>query len=221
MLDALRTSRAQQRRLVEDASHELRTPLTSLRTNIEVLRRADAHPEAEIDEILSDVDSELRELSDLVTELVELATDADRSDEPLQEVGLGSLVEGVAERARRRTGRAIDVTTDSNRISAWPSMIERAVSNLIDNAHKWSPDGEAVTVSVVGTRVTVLDNGPGIPDSDLPRIFDRFYRSDEARSKPGSGLGLAIVAQLVQAHDGEVFAANRPGGGAEVGFQLP
>ena len=117
---------------VSNVSHELRTPLTSLRTNIELVRRADALAEAEIDEILSDVDSELRELSDLVTELVDLATDADRSEEPLQEVGIGALVEGVAERVRRRTGRTIDVTTDSNRISAWPSM-------ATGTAWAWSP----------------------------------------------------------------------------------
>ena len=154
MLDALRTSRAQQRRLVQDASHELRTPLTSLRTNVEVLRRARSLPQSEQEEILSDLDSELRELSDLVTELVELATDAERGDEPLQDVGLGDLAESVSERARRRTGRVIDVNTDADRVSVRPSMIERSVSNLIDNAHKWSPEGEAISVSVARKRAS-------------------------------------------------------------------
>ena len=220
MLDALRTSRAQQRRLVQDASHELRTPLTSLRTNIEVLRRSAELDNVETEAILTDVDGELRELSDLVTELVELATDAERSDEPVQEVDLGALLEGVAERARRRTGRVIDVSADAGRVSVWSSMIERAVSNLLDNAHKWSPDGAPITVSVMSRKVAVLDDGPGIHEADLPKIFDRFYRSDEARSRPGSGLGLAIVKQLIEAHEERVYAANRPGGGAEVGFEL-
>lgn len=220
MLDALRTSRAQQRRLVEDASHELRTPLTSLRTNIEVLQRNADLDDSETEEILRDVDGELRELSNLVTELVDLATEVDRSDEPVQEVDLGTLVEGVAERARRRTGRTIEVDSRAARVRVKPSMVERAVSNLLDNAHKWSPREAPILVSVLGRKVSVLDSGPGFAEADLPRVFDRFYRSAEARSKPGSGLGLAIVKQLVEAHDGAVYAANRPEGGAEVGFVL-
>ena len=99
-------------------------------------------------------------------------------------------------------------------------MIERAVSNLIDNAVKYSPDGAPVDVIVDGTRVEVRDHGNGIADADLARIFDRFYRATEARTAPGSGLGLAIVSQIVEGHGGRVFAGNH-GGGAAVGFELP
>lgn len=221
MLDALATSRAQQRRLVQDASHELRTPLTSLRTNIEVLQSGRPIDDADRADILRDIDSELQELSDLVTELVELATDVDRTDEPMREVDLTALAEGVAERARRRTGRWVSVHGEPSPIHVWPSMVERAVSNLLDNAGKWSPDGAPIAVSIEEGRVTVHDEGPGIDAEDLPRVFDRFYRSEEARATPGSGLGLAIVKQVVEAHGGQVFARNRPGGGAEVGFELP
>ena len=98
-------------------------------------------------------------------------------------------MEGVAERGRRRTGRRIEVSPDTGRFSVWPSMIERAVSHLIDNAHKWSPEKAAIEITIDGGRVSVLDQGPGIPEADLPKIFDRFYRSDESRSTPGSGWG--------------------------------
>ena len=98
--------------------------------------------------------------------------------------------------------------------------ISRAVTNLLDNAAKWSPAGGAVEVTLHDGVVTVRDHGPGFKDEDLPFVFDRFHRAKDARSKPGSGLGLAIVRQAAEAHDGFVEAANAPDGGAilRVGF---
>ena len=100
-----------------------------------------------------------------------------------------------------------------------PHMAERALANLVDNAAKYSPG--AITVAVSGNQVEVRDDGPGIAPLDAPHVFDRFYRSAEARTEPGSGLGLAIVRQIVERHDGRVWATNRDGGGAAVGFELP
>lgn len=224
MLGALARSKDDQQRLVQDAGHELRTPLTSLRTNVSVLRR---HRELDHEtqaRVLDDLDLETRELTTMVNELVELATDR-RADEDLEPVDLADVVDRVAERARRRTGRAIDVSVDpatETVVTGRPLALERAVSNLIDNAAKFDPDGvEPITVSVRSGRVTVCDRGPGIAHADRPHVFDRFYRAVEARSRPGSGLGLSIVTDVATSHGGVVFAEPREGGGSCVGFELP
>jgi two-component system sensor histidine kinase MprB len=221
MLKALGASRRQQQQLVADASHELRTPLTSLRTNIELLVKSDDMEVAEKQELLSDVTFELGELTDLVSELVELATDARVAEEPVSQVELADLVEQVAERGRRRTGRTIVVMADDGTIEGRPAMLERAVTNLVDNAHKWSPLDAPIEVSVREGTVEVIDHGPGIDENDRTLVFDRFYRAEDARAMPGSGLGLAIVKQVVDLHGGRVWADETPGGGARVGFQLP
>ena len=221
MLKALGASRQQQQQLVADASHELRTPLTSLRTNIELLAKSEDMEGAEKQELLADVTFELGELTELVSELVELATDARITHEPVSRVDLTDLVEQVAERARRRTGRTISVTGDGATVEGRPGMLERAVINLVDNAHKWSPPEVPIEVSVEGGTVEVIDHGPGIAMEDRSYVFERFYRSATARSMPGSGLGLAIVKQVIDLHGGQVWAKETPGGGARVGFQVP
>ena len=221
MLRALRESRTQQQRLVADASHELRTPLTSLRTNIEMLSRNKEMEPDERGRLLADLNLEMEELSDLVAELVELATTSESGDEEESEVRLDEVVATVVERARRRTGQRIDFEAQPGVVRARPSKLERAAANLVDNACKWNTNGSPIEVSVRRGRLEVRDHGPGIDDADLPRIFDRFYRSPSARSMPGSGLGLAIVKQVVEAHGGRVYAERATGGGALVGFELP
>ena len=224
MLGALARSRDQQHQLVQDAGHELRTPLTSLRTNVAVLRRLEnLAPEAR-QQLVDDLASETKELTALVNELVELATDR-RDDEPAQECDLQALCEQAAARVRRRTGREITVVGDGSMISCRPAAIDRAVINLIDNAAKFSAAGSGaasvIEVEIEQGRLAVNDRGPGIPVDDLTHIFDRFYRSVASRSLPGSGLGLAIVRDIVESHGGTVFAATREGGGSTVGFTLP
>src|SRR5262249_58968912 len=93
-------------------------------------------------------------------------------------------------------------------------QLERAISNLLDNAAKWSPDGGVVEVRLRGGELSVRDHGPGIADEDRPHVFDRFYRSAAARGRPGSGLGLAIRRQVAERHGGSVAADDAPGGGA-------
>lgn len=221
MTRALRTSREQQRRLVEDAGHELRTPLTALRTDVSMLRRApDDYDPAKRDELLANVESEVVELSDLTSELIALATDS-HDAEPFAELDLADAVTAAVERARRRTGRTITLEAASTPIVGQPSQLERAVSNLLGNAHKFSPPEAPIEVSVAGGSVRVRDHGPGIAEADRARVFDRFYRSDLTRSAPGSGLGLAIVDQIVRQHQGSPFAEAADGGGAVVGFHLP
>jgi len=219
MLEALEASRDQQQRLVTDASHELRTPLTSLRTNFEFLARAEGMREEDRSALMDDVSFEMKELSSLVSEMVELATSPRASDEPLEALELTGTVDEVVARARRRTGRTINVTGDGGQIQGRSNSLQRAISNLLDNAHKWSPPGAPIDVRLSPGRVEVFDSGPGVNPEDLDHIFDRFYRATEARTLPGSGLGLSIVKEIVTRHGGRVFAFNN--GGAVVGFEIP
>jgi two-component system sensor histidine kinase MprB len=221
MLQALDRSMRSQRQLVSDASHELRTPLTSVRTNLEVMARANGTlPEAERARMLGDVTGQLDELSGLVGDLVDLARDG-APEEPLEAVRLDLLVSEVAERARRlHPGREIRLDATETLVQGSPGRLDRAVSNLLDNAEKWSPAGEPIEVAVRDGGVVVRDHGPGFSGEDLPRVFDRFYRARSARGLPGSGLGLAIVRQVAEAHGGSVTAANAAGGGAELRLAL-
>jgi two-component system sensor histidine kinase MprB len=220
MLDALGTSRRQQARLVADASHELRTPLTAVRTNIEFLERADL-PKPERQALLAETRQELAELTTLVTELVELATNA-RADEPESDVDLASVAEDVAARFRRRRGRVVNVELDDPAVvRGRRSALERAVSNLVDNALKFSDAPAPVDIAVHGTRIEVADRGPGIDPADRARVFDRFYRADSARTRPGSGLGLSIVAQIAEAHRARASMEERAGGGTVARLDLP
>lgn len=222
MMRGLATSREQQKRLVADASHELRTPLTSLRTNIELLQRAQRLPDDERAALLGDVRLELNELTELVEELVELATDRSGPEEVFEPVRLVEVAETVAARARRRTGRAVQIVAERPvEVLAIRPLLERAVTNLVDNALKYSPDATTVTVRVAGPSLEVHDLGPGVAPEDRPHIFERFYRATSARTAAGSGLGLAIVAQVVDRHGGRVWVGDAPGGGASVGFALP
>ncbi|WP_169813195.1 sensor histidine kinase [Nocardia jejuensis] len=221
MLSALRFSRAQQHRLVQDASHELRTPLTSVRGSAELLQRARGRltPEDEAT-VLTTLVQEARALDALIGELVDLATDQHTAEAAVA-LELPALAEDCAQRFRRRTGRTITVTADDPvTVTARPQGLARCVDNLLNNATKYSPEDTPIVVHIHRTRLSVRDNGSGIDPADIDSVFDRFYRAGRTRSTPGSGLGLAIVHDIVTAHDGTVFARNRPEGGAEVGFEL-
>ncbi len=222
MMNALSTSLDQQQRLISDASHELRTPLTALRTNVEALEMFDTIPESERREMLADIRSEVEELSHLTAELVDLATDQNPTDEPVTTVDLVAVAREVAQRAARRSGRSITVNDlGGNPVDGRMGSLQRAVSNLVENAVKYSPEGTTVEIDVDGGSVRVRDHGPGIDDADRPHVFDRFYRAIGTRALPGSGLGLAIVAKAAVEHGGTTFVANAPDGGAIVGFDIP
>jgi two-component system, OmpR family, sensor histidine kinase MprB len=214
MLEALDDSQRAQRRLVADASHELRTPLTSLRTNLEVLGKPGALPEADRERLRADLVAQIEELGELVGDLIELARDGEPNGEPHEELRLDELVTTAVERAQRHAPTvafASDVepcvTTGAR------GRLDRAVANLLDNAAKWSPPGGTVEVELRDGELTVRDHGPGIDEADLPFVFDRFYRAPSARGMPGSGLGLAIVRQVAEAHGGTVVANRADGGG--------
>ncbi|MDX6298500.1 MAG: two-component system, OmpR family, sensor histidine kinase MprB [Nocardioidaceae bacterium] len=224
MLAALERSRDRQRRLVADAGHELRTPLTSLRTNLELLAQADKQGgmnETSRQEIFSDVTAQVEELSTLVGDLVELARDEplSRTPEPLD---MADIVARAVDRVRRRAPSvAFETQVPPWWVVGEAQILERAVTNLLDNAAKWSPAGGTVRIAMNRGELTVSDEGPGVAEADLPLIFERFYRASDARTMSGSGLGLSIVRQAAERHGGSVRAFNRQPHGAIFAMTLP
>jgi two-component system sensor histidine kinase MprB len=227
MLEALARSQDHQKRLVADAGHELRTPLTSMRTNLDLLSQVMAmpdddrlSPEDRVD-LMNDVRAQMEELSILISDLVELSRD-EQPSHAIEHLDLRDIVDRAAERVQRRA----PALTYDLKLSPWyldgdPAALERLITNLMDNAAKWSPEGGTVTVTLADGLLQVADQGPGIAEEDLTHVFERFYRSPEARATPGSGLGLAIVRQIAENHGGRVAAARAQGGGALLGVWLP
>lgn len=228
MLGALTASRDRQRRLVADASHELRTPLTSLRTNLDLLAQADgddpgagALPAEARRELLDDVRGQIEELTTLVGDLVMLARE-DQPEASPASLDLAEVTDRAVTRVRRRAaGVDFDVRLEPWLAEGDATGLERAITNLLDNAAKWSPPGGTITVRLASGVLTVDDQGPGISEADLPHVFERFWRSDESRSMPGSGLGLAIVRQVVDQHGGRVMVSAAPGGGTRMSLAIP
>jgi two-component system sensor histidine kinase MprB len=220
MLRALADSLSAQRQLVADASHELRTPLTTARTSLESLER---HPELGADQrqlSLRAAISELEEMTTLIDELVDLARGDIRPPDK-QPIRLDELTEEAVSAAKRRTGRDIYTELESTVVDGSAHDIGRAITNLIDNAIKWSPLSTPVEVTVRRGALSVRDYGPGVPPEEREHIFDRFYRAAGSRTLPGSGLGLAIVRQVAEAHGGTVEIETAPGGGAVFTLRLP
>jgi two-component system sensor histidine kinase MprB len=226
MLASLAASRDRQRQLVADAGHELRTPLTSMRTNIDLLAQADARgglSQEARQELMADVRFQIDELTTLIGDLTELAREDSRPAR-WEPVDLAEVVGHALDRVRRRAsepGIRFDVALDPWPVIGEVSSLERAVTNLLDNAVKWSPAHGVVTVRLTNGTLYVGDEGPGIAAEDLPHVFERFYRSAESRTLPGSGLGLAIVRTVTERHGGTVQAGAAPGGGAAFWLQLP
>ncbi|MFE9412668.1 sensor histidine kinase [Streptomyces sp. NPDC006704] len=223
MLGELEQSVTAQRRLVADASHELRTPLTALRTNAELLARADRLTAAQRDRASGALGRQIREVSVLVNDLIDLA----RDEEPvplLEEVRLAPLLAHTVDRARAHwpaTPFQLELEDAGVTLPGVPGRLARLISNLLDNAAKFSPPGAPVEVALRTGELTVRDHGPGIAEADLPHVFDRFYRAEQARALPGSGLGLAMARQIARAHGAELSAHRAAGGGALFRLTLP
>lgn len=222
MLEALDDAHRRQRALVEDAAHELRGPLTVLRTNLDLLTRAEeagrALPAADRDELVADLRAVALELGTLVAEIVDLARGDSLDEEPV-ETDLRELVERAARRANRDgPGVPIRITGAAGAATVPVVTLDRALTNMIRNAVQVSGPGSPVDVELTRTadRITVrvADRGVGVEPSERDRIFDRFYRGTGSRDRHGSGLGLAIVTQAAARAGGGVGVADRPGGGA-------
>ncbi len=221
LLDDLRESRESQRRLVADASHELRTPLTSLRVKTEFIQSSPELRTEERQRLLDGAVADLASLSELVSELVELAAEG-ATPERARLVDLADLVEGVVEQFRATSGRTVTVSTAPGMVETRPRQATRALNNLLVNAHKYSPSGEPISVTQDGPRIAVRDHGPGIPVDERDRVFDRFHRGAAHQSIDGSGLGLAIVESVATANDGATWVEDPPdaGPGVVVGFSV-
>lgn len=219
MLEALDRSQRAQKQLVADASHELRTPLTSLRTNLEVLARGGPPDAGDRERLRADLVLQLEELTGLVGDLTELARDEELE---IEDVRFDALIASAVERASRHAPGITYVSElEPTLVNGVPARLDRAVSNLLDNAAKYGAERSVVDVRLRDGELTVRDRGPGIPDEDLAHVFDRFYRADAARGRPGSGLGLAIVRQVAETHGGTVTAEAAEGGGALLRLRLP
>ncbi len=221
---------ARERQFISDASHELKTPLTSINANAQMLLRWGDQDQAIRRESLETIVRESSDLAGMVNGMLTLAK-ADRGDEiPKEPLSLAQIASEVSQNAAPRAaekGIALRFTHAATPIVyADPSLLRQLVGNLVDNGIKFSERG-SVEVAVGANRdsawVDVTDTGPGIPESELSNIFERFYRADKARSRdvPGTGLGLAIVRSIARVHGGEATVTNVPGGGARFRVLLP
>ncbi|MDA3936278.1 MAG: HAMP domain-containing sensor histidine kinase, partial [Actinomycetota bacterium] len=225
MLDRLEGSFGEQKRFVADASHELRTPLTIISGHLEAAEhQTDAEEHADSLRIALD---EVASMSRLVEDLLALARLDAGPPRPFQPLHVPTLAEEIAHRANSIGSRSVDVTCGGDMwIMGDPELLERAVMNLITNAFQHTPSSAAValTCKSQGSRslIQVMDNGSGIADEDLPRLFDRFYRASNSRrtGAEGAGLGLAIVKRLVDLHGGTVEVENGERGGVTFTISL-
>jgi two-component system, OmpR family, sensor histidine kinase VicK len=233
------------REFVASVSHELRAPLTAIRGFLGALVDGTAEGAAERDHCVQVADREAARMARLVEELLELSRlQAGVMLFEFQPTRLDEVIEAVAQSlaprlAEREVRLVRGLPPGCPEVEADGDRLAQVFVNLLDNALRFSPPGGQTTITVrqqaqaetTGPGVpppgavvcSVSDEGPGIAEEDLQRIWDRFYKSDRARprTEPGAGLGLAIVREIVHAHGGEVFAQNRPAGGAEIGFWLP
>jgi two-component system OmpR family sensor kinase/two-component system sensor histidine kinase BaeS len=229
MAEALQRSDRERRNLLADVTHELRTPLTVLRGRLEgIVDGVYPADEAHIAPALEETYLLERLVEDL--RLLTLAETRQLRFEP-RLCDLGEIVQRVAQLFEAEAGeKGIHLETriasplPEARVD--PQRVEQVVGNLISNALRYAPENSPVAVEVVsdGERVSVSvrDRGPGVPEADLPNIFDRFWRGEKSRSRAtgGAGLGLAIARNLVEAQHGRVFAHNQPEGGLVVGFSF-
>lgn len=232
MMSTLRRLRVQQAQFVADAGHELKTPLTSMRTNIELLllvNRADSATtisDSDRAELEADVMAQISELSTLIGDLVDLAREDSMEQDP-ETVLLHEVVAGALQRARRRRPDvAFLAWLQPWELQGDAHALSRAILNILDNAAKWSKPEDAVKVEMREQsegclRLCIDDSGPGIPESERERVFERFYRTADARSMPGSGLGLAIAKQVVERHHASIEILTSPTGGTRIQMDFP
>ncbi len=207
-------ARRAQRQLVADASHELRAPLATLRANVELLSLGSDAPVGDRDALLADTLAGIEDLTTLVAQLIDLAREDERVHARAP-VRLDRIVADEIDRMQRRYPRVtFAADLEPATVEGDADALTRAVANLLDNAGKWSPAGRTVHVALRGAVLEVRDEGPGIDQTELPHVFQRFYRGARAGGTPGSGLGLAIVAQVMASHGGDVAVRSAEGGGA-------
>ena len=231
LTDRLQTTENARRRFVSDASHELKTPLAAIRLLTDSILQTDSIDPETTREFVSDIGQEAERLSRITEDLLRLT----RLDNSVLDGASAVDVLPVLGQVLRMMGlvaqeKGVDLTYDAAEgctVLSSKDELHQVIYNLVDNAVKYTPAGGAVQVSLEQEKgqvvLSVADNGAGIPEADLPRIFERFYRVDKARSRAagGTGLGLSIVSDTVKRRGGTVEAANRPEGGAVFTVRWP
>jgi signal transduction histidine kinase/HAMP domain-containing protein len=211
-------------------SHELRTPITTIYGGARLLKvRRSQLPENAIEEMITSVAEESEHLYRLVEDLLALARTEMSREVEVEPVSIPSIIEQAASDLGRRSSRDLAIQIDEGvpDVIAEPTYLLHVIYNLLSNAEKYSPPDDPIEVQVTleddEVFIRVMDRGPGVPEEELPQIFDRFFRSaDVSKSQlPGKGLGLTVCRRLVEALSGRIWAVNRDGGGFEVGFALP
>jgi len=227
--EAARQSDELKSTLLDALAHEFKTPLTSIKAASTALLSSDGLEPGQRRELLSVVDEEADRLSILVTEAIQMARiEAGRVHLRRDHQDVPGLIESVLEKLKPRTEeRAIQVRISSQIPPIWVDreLIEVALRQLIDNALKYSPPDTPVRVEAEAESgrviVSVADSGPGIPEAEQTRIFEKFYRADAARHVPGAGLGLVIAREIIHANGGEIWVESKPGEGSIFRFSVP
>ena len=228
-LGQIRRLESIRRDFVSNVSHELRTPLASLRALVDTLRGGALDDPPAAAHFLERMDQEIDDLTHMVGELLELSRiESGQAPIRLAPVAVADVVEPAVERLRTQAERG-QLTLDCQLppdlyVLADQEQLHQVVTNLVQNAIKFTPPGGHVSVTAQrdGERVivTVRDSGVGIPETVLPRIFERFYKADPARASRGTGLGLAIAKHIVQAHGGEIWVTSVEGQGSSFSFSV-
>jgi signal transduction histidine kinase len=229
MLDRLTDAFAAQREFVADASHELRTPLTVIRGQLEVLSAQADPPIEEVRRVERLVNAEVSRIARLVDDLLLLVKAGQAEFLRIAPIEVGPYVKELWDGARLTAPRNFELgDIQGGTLMADPDRLAQALRNLLANAIEHTAEGGLVSLEVRAgpsnkVRFVVSDDGPGIPADQRERIFDRFHRTDAGRDRAsgGTGLGLAIVRAIVHAHNGEVRARERSGGGACIEIELP
>jgi two-component system phosphate regulon sensor histidine kinase PhoR len=232
-LTPIRRLQMVRRDFISNISHELRTPLASLKAVVETLRDGAMSDPVMGPRFLDRADREVDALAQMVQELLELSRiESGKVPLQLEPTHVAEIVSRPVERLRPQAERAevlltVELDPDLPRVLVDPVRLQQVITNLVHNAIKFTPPGGEVSVQAKldpGEEVVVMrvrDTGVGIPSVDLPRIFERFYKADRARSGGGTGLGLAIARHLVQAHGGRIWAKSKEGKGSTFFFTLP
>jgi two-component system phosphate regulon sensor histidine kinase PhoR len=230
-LTRIRQLETVRRDFISNISHELRTPLAALKALTDTLQEGALDDPPMAHRFLERMETEVDSLSLMVSELLELARiESGRVPLQLSPVTPSDLIEGAVERLRlqaERSGLKLTIECEDNLppVLADYSRLEQVIVNLLHNAIKFTTAGGSITVGAQpageGVAFFVQDSGVGIPAEDLPRIFERFYKADRARSGGGTGLGLAISKHLVEAHGGEIWAESEEGKGSRFSFVIP
>ena len=227
----LRRLEGVRREFVANVSHELRTPLTSIRALVETLEAGALHDPEVSTEFLARIVSEVDRLAQIVDELLDLARlESGRIHLALEPVAPESLIRRAVQRMAPQTSRAgltveISVAPETPTVIADRARVDQVLLNLVHNAAKFTPSGGRITLHAFAVdgavEFQVRDTGIGVSPNELPRLFERFYKTDRARRSTGTGLGLAIAKHIVQAHGGRIWAEPNQGGGTVFAFRLP